>query len=548
MTTARLILTAVFCLLLTRLWTVVSRYLFAGPLDNLPGPARSSWYAGNLNQIFNRHGWGFQDELLDQYAPVVKLHGLLGRKMLYVYDPTALYQVVIKDSYTFEPVKWFTSFVSLVFGPGLPAVHGEQHRKQRKLINPAFSGAFIRNLTPMFYDVAHKMRTSLQEELTGGVKEINILPWIHRAALEAVGRGALGHTLDPLNAPSSDEYGNALKAVSPVVFSLGYLRMLSPLLSLLTTPVRRFLVRFVPHAGVREMARLARVMDDKAKEIFRLKSVALMDDRTANRTDQSIMSVLMRANMAASPEDRLPEDELIGQMSTLAFAGTDTTTSAIAQIIDLLSRHPDVQERLRRETTAARDRWHGATGSDDLTYDALMSLPYLDAVCRETLRLYPPATFVYRETGKDTTLPLSKPIRGVDGTLLHEIIVPKGTTILLGIRGCNLNRDIWGPDAREWRPERWLSPLPESLKNAKIPGVYSNIMTFLGGGRSCIGFKFSQLEMKVLLFTLVTLFRFKQSRQIYWNLCTFVYPTAGPDSSTQEMPVIVEPLTSAQSG
>ena len=60
----------------------------------------------------------------------------------------------------------------------------------------------------------------------------------------------------------------------------------------------------------------------------------------------------------------------------------DTTSSVLARILCLLVEHQDVQDKLRREFTEARD----AIG--ELSYDELDSLPYLDAVCRETLRLY----------------------------------------------------------------------------------------------------------------------------------------------------------------
>ena len=50
----------------------------------------------------------------------------------------------------------------------------------------------------------------------------------------------------------------------------------------------------------------------------------------------------------------------------------------------------------------------------------------------------------------------------------------------------NVNKVLWGEDANEWKPERWLSPLPVSVTDAKIPGVYSNLMTFMGGGRACM--------------------------------------------------------------
>ena len=59
--------------------------------------------------------------------------------------------------------------------------------------------------------------------------------------------------------------------------------------------------------------------------------------------------------------------------------------------------------------------------------------------------------------------------------MIHEIAVPKGTAIAVGIFSANRNKAIWGEDATEWKPERWLSPLPNTVTDAKIPGVYSNL-------------------------------------------------------------------------
>ena len=76
---------------------------------------------------------------------------------------------------------------------------------------------------------------------------------------------------------------------------------------------------------------------------------------------------------------------------------------------------------------------------------------------------------------QDAVLPLSKPLKGVNGKMIHEILVPKDTTIGVGILSANRYKAIWGEDAMEWKPERWLSPLPESVSEAKIPGIYSNL-------------------------------------------------------------------------
>ena len=72
-------------------------------------------------------------------------------------------------------------------------------------------------------------------------------------------------------------------------------------------------------------------------------------------------------------------------------------------------------------------------------------------------------------------LPLSHPIRDANGNETRELFVPKGTTIALGLLSANRNKAIWGEDAEEWKPERWLSPLPTSVTEAKVPGVYSHL-------------------------------------------------------------------------
>ena len=76
---------------------------------------------------------------------------------------------------------------------------------------------------------------------------------------------------------------------------------------------------------------------------------------------------------------------------------------------------------------------------------------------------------------KDTVLPLSEPIFDQNGTRLDEIAMPKGSQVLLGFLGCNTNKKLWGEDAYEWKPERWMSPLPTAVTDAHIPGVYSNL-------------------------------------------------------------------------
>ena len=79
-------------------------------------------------------------------------------------------------------------------------------------------------------------------------------------------------------------------------------------------------------------------------------------------------------------------------------------------------------------------------------------------------------------TVQDTVLPLAWPIKTVDGkSEVKEVTVPKGTLVFNSIWAVNTSKDIWGEDAREWKPTRWLQPLPESVSKARLPGVYSQM-------------------------------------------------------------------------
>jgi len=241
--------------------------------------------------------------------------------------------------------------------------------------------------------------------------------------------------------------------------------------------------------------------------------------------------------MDANEADQLPDTEVLGQMSTLIFTATDTTSNALSRILYTLSIHQGAQDKLREEVLASRTT-HG-----DIPYDELNALPFMDAVCRETLRLYPPVSTVTRSTQENVVLPLSDPVIGLDGREMHSLLIPKNTNVFISILNANRDPALWGPDAAEWKPERWLSPLPQSLHDAHIPGIYSHLMTFLGGGRACIGFKFSQLEMKVVLSVLVSRFRFALSdKEIFWQMGGIVSPTVLLNGSPQQsqLPLKVE--------
>ena len=96
-------------------------------------------------------------------------------------------------------------------------------------------------------------------------------------------------------------------------------------------------------------------------------------------------------------------------------------------------------------------------------------------------------TFPIYSAVKDAVLPLSAPVKAADGeTSILEIPIRIGQDLIVGFGAVNKLKDVWGEDADEWKPERWLSPLPQAVQDARIPGVYSNTLTFSGGARACM--------------------------------------------------------------
>ncbi|PPQ65281.1 hypothetical protein CVT26_000241, partial [Gymnopilus dilepis] len=474
---------------------------------------------------------------------------ILQENQLYVFDPKALHHVLVKDQHIYEETSSFIVGNQIMFGPGLLGTLGDQHRKQRKMLNPVFSIAHMREMVPTFYSVAYKLRNTLVGKVDKGPQEIDVLFWMTRTALELIGQSGLGYSFDPLTEDAvAHPYSISTKQFVPVSFKLLFPRtyFLATISKIGTPKFRRWLVNIVPWKTLHHLRDICDIVHNTSVEIFESKKRALASGDKALEAQigqgKDILSILMRANMTASAGDSLTEAELLGQMSSLTFAAMDTTSSALSRILWLLSTHPDVQDKLRQEIAEARKQ-HG-----DLAYDDLVSLPYLDAVCRETLRVYPPVSTVTRTTRQDVVMPLSKPIQGLDGKEMHEVLVPNNTNVIIGILAANRNPEIWGPDSYEWKPDRWLKPLPESVIDAHLPGIYSHLMTFIGGSRACIGFKFSQLEMKVVLFLLVESFKFSlpKDKEIVWQMAGIASPTLkseigkGKETPRSKLPLIVE--------
>ncbi|KAI0270682.1 cytochrome P450 [Gloeopeniophorella convolvens] len=509
-------------------------------LRKITGPANPSFVAGHGRQMWNPFSFSFYESLFQKHGRVARVYGFFGDTQLVISDPKACSHMLVKDQAIFEEMVPLLLTVKSVFGPSLLGTVGEQHRKQRKMLNPVFSINHMRYMIPIFRRITNELAEILSSTVKGGPQEINIVDWLGRLAFELVGQAGLGYSFGSLE-DRDDKFYRAIKEYMPTLSSLAYPRLLFPYVyNVFPAAFLKRVGRLLPWKRLHHLMDIADTMSASTKVLYEQRKKLLQDGDEATIKQvgegRDVTSLLMRANVSASGADRLDEDEVLAQMSLFLLAGTDTTSSALSRILHLFALHPEVQEKLRSELKEACE------DDDELAYDKLDTLPFLDAICRETLRLYPPSPQVVRTARADAVVPLSSPIRDTDGREIHDLFIPEDTTVLIQIRTLNRDPKIWGPDASEWKPERWLSPLPASVTEAKIQGVYSNTITFIGGSRSCIGVKFAQLEMKVVLSQLVPKFRFAPSKhEVIWRFGSVLSPAVKESvwGSDSELPIVV---------
>ena len=139
----------------------------------------------------------------------------------------------------------------------------------------------------------------------------------------------------------------------------------------------------------------------------------------------------------------------------------DTTSIAVGNVLFQLARHPHIWTRLRQISVAL--------GDEPLTFEKLKSLVDFRYVLHETIRLSGPAARVWRVASRDTILPV-----GGGPDQKSPVFIPKGTTVVMGTWCVHHNKDIWGDDVQEFKPDRWIGRKPQW-----------EFVPFLGGPRIC---------------------------------------------------------------
>uniref|UniRef100_A0A914P4T0 Cytochrome P450 n=1 Tax=Panagrolaimus davidi TaxID=227884 RepID=A0A914P4T0_9BILA len=206
------------------------------------------------------------------------------------------------------------------------------------------------------------------------------------------------------------------------------------------------------------------------------------------------LDISNKADFDTKIPKKLTRDELIGSSHAFLLAGGDTTATLITYCLYELAMHPELEQRVLEETEE-----HHIKNVDDIDYNNIKNLEFLERFVKEAARLHPAAYLVTaRRAIESTTLQQS------DGTLLH---IDKGTCILPNIPVITQDEKIWGKDATEFNPDRFLL---ENSKN-RHPMAW---LPFGAGLRICPGKNLAIYETKATIVRLLLEYKFEVCDEI----------------------------------
>ncbi|KAL6716916.1 hypothetical protein ACLMJK_004828 [Lecanora helva] len=221
-----------------------------------------------------------------------------------------------------------------------------------------------------------------------------------------------------------------------------------------------------------------------------------IDNKSENKSAQHNP---LKNNLINSLLDHISDRDIVADAAmNFLSAGRDTTAQSLNWTFYTLMRHPHVLQHILKELSSA----FAPTTTNDhlpLSHDTIQppTLPYTTAVFNEVLRLYPPVPIELKESTTASTFP--------DGTW-----VPQGAVVIWVTWAMGRSRHIWGDDADEFRPERWLVPGAEGQKPTLRSVSAYEFPVFNGGPRTCLGKRMAELLGVHVLARLVWRYGFEE--------------------------------------
>lgn len=377
------------------------------------------------------------DDVSRKYGRVYTAHFSGFQPIVVVAEPAGVEAIMTADPSQFEAGRGNKILAPLLGDASIVLLDGVPHQRQRRLLTPPFHGERMRSYGQWIYDIACQATDRWQPGQPFAARSVT-----QEISLRVILRAVFGLNQTGRAEQLRQQLNEYLEFFN-IPLSATFLFM--PALQQNWGPWGTLL---------RQQQQIDELIYAEIRDL----------QQHPERNGEDILSLMLAARDEAG--EPMAEQELRDELMTLLFAGHETTATALAWALYWIHRLPQVKEKLLQELASLGD-------NPDL--NTIVRLPYLNAVCQETLRLYPVALFAFSRIFKT-------PVQFLDYKF------EPGTQLSPCIYLLHRHPDLY-PEPEQFRPERFL-------ERQFSPYEY---LPFGGGNRRCIGTAFAQFEMKIVL-------------------------------------------------
>jgi cytochrome P450 len=390
----------------------------------------------------------YVEDFAKVYGDNFTVWGRRDTHIVYFSHPKALEQIFTADASSFETGGGNGILRFLLGDNSLILIDGDRHQRQRQLLTPPFHGERMR----AYGQTIREITQQVTNEWNIG-KPFNIRASMQEITLRVILRVVFGVDEGPL-------FQELRQLLTSLLDFMG-----SPLIS------TAFFFSFMQKdlGAWSPWGRIKRLLQQIDQLIY-----ALIRERRSEsgQNRQDILSLLISARYEDGQS--MSDEELRDELMTMLVAGHETTASALTWAFYWLDSLPEVSEKLSEELETL-----GANPEPSI----VAKLPYLTAVCQETLRIYPIVVNAFFRVVKS-------PIE------IMGYQLPVGTAVVPSIYLAHHRPEVY-PQPQHFKPERFLERQFSSYE----------FLPFGGGNRRCIGLAFAQYEMKIVLATILSHFQ-----------------------------------------
>lgn len=425
------------------------------------------------------------NDLFDHITSIAKIHHTFRfvkptHSEVYVADPINVEHILKTNFQNYTKGDYHKGVMGDLFGKGIFAADGDVWRHQRKLASHEFSTKVLRDFSTVVFRSNTAKLVKKVSEAAVNKEIISLQDLLMKSTLDSIFKVGFGFDLDTLS--GSDEVSNQFMTAFDDSNRIIFWRYVDVLWRI---------KRYFNIGSEATLKKNIRVIDNFVYELIEHKREQMKN----GKLDGDKEDILSRFLIESEKNPTKLSDEYLRDISlSFIIAGKDTSANTLTWLFYMLCKHSQIQEKVALEVKEATGSSDYTNSIDEfslqLTESALDKMHYLHAALTETLRLYPAVPLDGKSSEEDDVLPDGFKIKKGDG--VNYMAYPMGRMTY-----------IWGEDAEEFRPERWLH---DGVFQPESPFKFT---AFQGGPRMCLGKEFAYRQMKIMAAFLVFFFKFR---------------------------------------